>query len=199
MDNYVDYLMAGILAQTVIFGSTQTGVGLAEDMSGMIDRFSPCPWPARPCCRPHPVGHGRNLFVVILMLVVGTLVRVPVPRRGRARDRVALALAFGLAFSGSRPSSACRSATSSRPRRPRFVWVFPLVFASSAFVPVESMPGWLQSFTRINPVTITVNALRALTLGGPTTTPLLQSLAWIAGILLVFVPLAVNRYRRAAG
>jgi ABC-2 type transport system permease protein/oleandomycin transport system permease protein len=61
------------------------------------------------------------------------------------------------------------------------------------------MPGWLQSFTRINPVTITVNALRALTLGGPTTTPLLQSLAWIAGILLVFVPLAVNRYRRAAG
>ena len=77
--------------------------------------------------------------------------------------------------------------------------MFPLVFASSAFVPVESMPGWLQVFVKANPETITVNALRALTLGGPTARPVLQSLAWIVGILLVFVPLAVNRYRRAAG
>jgi ABC-type multidrug transport system permease subunit len=73
------------------------------------------------------------------------------------------------------------------------------VFASSAFVPVATMPGWLQAFADINPVTITVNALRALTLGGPTVRPVLEALAWIAGILLVFVPLAVNRYRRAAG
>jgi ABC-2 type transport system permease protein/oleandomycin transport system permease protein len=77
--------------------------------------------------------------------------------------------------------------------------VFPLVFASSAFVPVDSMPGWLQAFAQINPVTITVNALRALTYGGPTTRVVLQSLAWIIGILVVFVPLAVSRYRRAAG
>jgi ABC-type multidrug transport system permease subunit len=80
-----------------------------------------------------------------------------------------------------------------------FVWVFPLVFASSAFVPVDTMPGWLQAFANVNPVTITVNALRALTLGGPTARPVLEALAWIVGILLVFVPLAVNRYRRAAG
>jgi ABC-2 type transport system permease protein/oleandomycin transport system permease protein len=61
------------------------------------------------------------------------------------------------------------------------------------------MPGWLQTFADINPVTVTVNALRALTLGGPTARPVLEALAWIVGILLVFVPLAVNRYRRAAG
>jgi ABC-2 type transport system permease protein/oleandomycin transport system permease protein len=61
------------------------------------------------------------------------------------------------------------------------------------------MPGWLQVFVRANPVTITVDALRALTYGGPTTRPLLLSLAWIVGILGLFVPLAVSRYRRAAG
>jgi ABC-type polysaccharide/polyol phosphate export permease len=77
--------------------------------------------------------------------------------------------------------------------------VFPLVFASSAFVSVANMPGWLQAFAKANPITNVVDALRALCLGGPTTTPVLRSLAWITAILLVFVPLAVSRYRRAAG
>ena len=73
----------------------------------------------------------------------------------------------------------------------------PLVFASSAFVAVSSMPGWLQPFAGHQPVSVTASAARALTLGTPVTSDLLQSLAWIAGILLVFVPLAVWRYRHA--
>jgi ABC-2 type transport system permease protein len=195
VEHYIDFLMAGILVQTVIFGSTQTGVALAEDMSrGMIDRFRSLPM-ARSA-----VLAVRNLFVVLLMLLVGTLVGFRfhagfVPAVGA----VALALAFGLAFSWISAFIGLSVRDVESAQAAGFVWVFPLVFASSAFVPVESMPGWLQSFARVNPVTVTVNALRALTLGGPITRPLLQSLAWIAAILLVFVPLAVNRYRRAAG
>jgi ABC-type multidrug transport system permease subunit len=73
----------------------------------------------------------------------------------------------------------------------------PLVFASSAFVPVSSMPGWLQAFAAHQPVSVTASAVRALVLGGPTASLVLQSLAWSAGIVLVFAPLAVRRYRRA--
>jgi ABC-2 type transport system permease protein len=202
VDSYIDYLMAGILAQTVIFGSTQTGVGLAEDLSrGMVDRFRSLPMARSAVLAGRTLSDTvRNLFVVCLMLVVGALVGFRlhagvVP----ALAAVALALAYGLAFSWISAFIGLSVRDVESAQAAGFVWVFPLVFASSAFVPVESMPGWLQAFVRANPVTITVNAMRALTLGEPTTRPLLQSLAWIVGILLVFVPLAVNRYRRAAG
>jgi ABC-2 type transport system permease protein len=202
VDNYVDYLMAGILAQTVIFGSTQTGVGLAEDITrGMIDRFRSLPMARSAVLAGRTMSDtARNLFVVCLMLLVGTLVGFRFHAGFLAAvGAVLLALAFGLAFSWISAFIGLSVRDVESAQAAGFVWVFPLVFASSAFVPVESMPGWLQTFTRVNPVTITVDALRALTLGGPITTPLLQSLAWIVGILAVFVPLAVNRYRRAAG
>ena len=202
VEHYIDFLMAGILVQTVIFGSTQTGVALAEDMSrGMIDRFRSLPMARSAVLAGRTLSDTvRNLFVVCLMLVVGILVGFRfhagfVPALGA----VALALAFGLAFSWISAFIGLSVRDVESAQAAGFVWVFPLVFASSAFVPVASMPGWLQAFARVNPVTVTVNALRALTLGGPITKPLLQSLAWIAAILLVFVPLAVNRYRRAAG
>jgi ABC-2 type transport system permease protein/oleandomycin transport system permease protein len=202
VDNYIDFLMAGILVQTVIFGSTQTGVGLAEDMSrGMVDRFRSLPMARSAVLAGRTLSDTvRNLFVVCLMLVVGTLVGFRfhagvVPAVGA----VGLALAFGLAFSWISALIGLSVRDVESAQAAGFVWVFPLVFASSAFVPVATMPGWLQAFADINPVTITVNALRALTLGGPTVRPVLEALAWIAGILLVFVPLAVNRYRRAAG
>ena len=202
VDNYIDFLMAGILVQTVIFGSTQTGVGLAEDMSrGMVDRFRSLPMARSAVLAGRTLSDTvRNLFVVCLMLVVGTLVGFRfhagfVPAVGA----VGLALAFGLAFSWISALIGLSVRDVESAQAAGFVWVFPLVFASSAFVPVATMPGWLQAFADINPVTIAVNALRALTLGGPTVRPVLEALAWIAGILLVFVPLAVNRYRRAAG
>jgi ABC transporter DrrB family efflux protein len=73
----------------------------------------------------------------------------------------------------------------------------PLVFASSAFVQVDHMPGWLQPFARNQPVSVTVDAVRALMTGGSTTSPVLHSLAWSLAILAVFVPISVRRYRRA--
>ena len=79
-----------------------------------------------------------------------------------------------------------------------FIWIFPLVFASSAFVPIGSMPKALQVFARNNPITHTVDAIRDMVLARPVWHDLWLSLAWIIGILVVFVPLAVNRYRRTA-
>jgi ABC-2 type transport system permease protein/oleandomycin transport system permease protein len=77
-----------------------------------------------------------------------------------------------------------------------FVWIFPIVFASSMFVPIETMPGWLQAFAKVNPVTSTVDTVRALSLGGEVVSSLWKSIAWIGGLLGIFVPLAVYRYRR---
>jgi ABC-2 type transport system permease protein/oleandomycin transport system permease protein len=71
------------------------------------------------------------------------------------------------------------------------------VFASSAFVPLDTMPGWLQAFAEHQPVTAAINAVRALVLGGPTASDVVQALAWCIGIIVVFAPLAVHRYRRS--
>ena len=199
---YVDYLMPGIFVQTVVFGSTQTGVGLAEDLSrGMIDRFRSLPMARSAVLAGRTLSDTvRNLFVVLLMTVVGTLVGFRFHAGVLAAlAAIALAVLFGLAVSwiSAFIGLAVRDVESAQAAG--FVWVFPLVFASSSFVRVGSMPGWLQGFAKVNPITNTVNALRALCLGGPTTRPLLYSLAWIFGILLAFGPLAVKRYRRAAG
>jgi ABC-2 type transport system permease protein/oleandomycin transport system permease protein len=167
----------------------------------MVDRFRSLPMARSAVLAGRTLSDTvRNLFVVSLMLLVGALVGFRFHNGfPAALAAVGLALAFGLAFSWISALIGLSVRDVESAQAAGFVWVFPLVFASSAFVPVASMPGWLQAFVRVNPVTLTVNALRALMLGGPTLRPVLQSLAWIVGILLVFVPLAVNRYRRAAG
>jgi ABC-2 type transport system permease protein/oleandomycin transport system permease protein len=76
-----------------------------------------------------------------------------------------------------------------------FVWVFPLVFASSLYVPIETMPSWLQVFAQINPVTPMVDTMRALALGGSVSASLWKTLVWDGAIILVFLPLALRRYR----
>jgi ABC-2 type transport system permease protein/oleandomycin transport system permease protein len=78
------------------------------------------------------------------------------------------------------------------------IWLFPLVFLSSAFVPVSTMPGWLQAFANNQPVTYAIDAMRALAIGGPVEASLWKCVAWLAGIVLVFAPLSVRAYRRAS-
>jgi ABC-2 type transport system permease protein len=207
--NYKDYLMPGIFVQTVIFGSMQTGVGLAEDLSkGMIDRFRSLPMARSAVLAGRTTGDAvRNLFVVLLMTGVGYLIGFRFHAGILwALGAMAIAVAFGTAFSwvSANIGLALRDVESTQAAS--FVWVLPLVFASSAFVPVITMPGWLQAWVKVNPVSITVDAVRFLTLGpdlahtaglqGSTTTHVLQALAWIAGILVVFAPLAVRRYRK---
>jgi ABC-2 type transport system permease protein/oleandomycin transport system permease protein len=198
---YVDYLMPGIFVQTVIFGSTQTGVGLAEDLTkGMIDRFRSLPMARSAVLAGRTLSDTvRNAFVVLLMAVVGYLVGFRLHAGFlEALAGVALALAFGLCFSwiSALIGLAVRDVESTQAAS--FIWIFPLVFASTAFVPLASLPGWLQAWAKINPVSVTVDALRALFEGWPSTTYHLdRALAWVVVILLVFVPLSVRKYRRS--
>lgn len=198
--DYLDFLMPGIFVQVSVFGSTNTGIGLAEDMSkGLIDRFRSLPMARSAVLAGRTTGDlVRNAFVVVLMTAVGMLIGFRF-HAGLLKAVAALVLAalFGLAFSWISATIGLAVKDVEAAQAAGFVWVFPLVFASSAFVPVETMPGWLQAFADVNPITVTVDSIRAFVLGGPIWTHLWKSAAWIAGILAVFVPLAVNRYRRA--
>jgi ABC transporter DrrB family efflux protein len=196
---YVDFLLPGIFIQAAAFRSTQTAVGLVEDLNrGVIDRFRSMPI-ARSAVL---IGRTaadlvRNVFVTLLMAAVGYLIGFRF-RAGPldAAGAILVVVAFGLALSWifSLVGLTVRGAEAAQSAG--FVAIFPLVFASSVFVPVKTMPPGLEQFASVSPVTVTVDAVRALSIGGEVTEPLLQSMAWIAVILAVFVPLCVWRYRR---
>jgi ABC-2 type transport system permease protein/oleandomycin transport system permease protein len=211
--NYVNYLMPGIFVQTAIFGATQTGVGLAEDLGkGIIDRFRSLPMARSAVLAGRTTADlFRNLFVVLLMTGVGYLVGFRFEHGAVfAVLGIGLAISVGFAFSwvsaliglGIKDVESVQAAS--------FVWIFPLTFASSAFVPPSTFPSWLQTWARINPVSIWCNTLRAftsgidivrLTTGNPNLTTgklILESTIYLIGILAVFVPLAIRSYRRAS-
>jgi ABC-2 type transport system permease protein/oleandomycin transport system permease protein len=173
--NYVDFLMPGIFVQTVVFGSTQTGVGLAEDLAGgMIERFRSLPMARSAVLAGRTLSDTvRNVFVVLLMTGVGMLVgfRFHGAPLG-AVGALVLAVMFGFAFSWISALIGLSAGNVEAAQAGSFVWIFPLTFASSAFVPVKSLPGWLQAWAKVNPVSITVDALRSLSLGGRTATAL---------------------------
>ena len=188
--------MPGIFVQTVVFGSTQTGVGLAEDLSkGMIDRFRSLPM-ARSAVLIGRVlaDSSRNTFVALLMTGVGFVIGFRF-HNGLGNFVLALVLivAFGAAFSMISAFIGLSVRDVETAQVAGFIWIFPLTFASSVFVPVQSMPDWLQVFAKHSPITYTVDAARALCLGGEV--HLIPPLLWILGIWPVFLPLAVRRYR----
>ena len=198
--DYIDFLIPGIFVQVAVFGSTVTGVALADDMSkGLIDRFRSLPMSRSAVLAGRTMGDlVRHLLVVILITIVATLIGFRF-HAGVPQAAVALVLAafFGFTFSWISATIGLTVKDVESAQAAGFVWVFPLVFASSAFVPVATMPGWLQGFAKASPVTVTVDSIRALVLGGPVWTHLWKSLGWIALILGVFIPLAVNQYRKA--
>ncbi|MEA2497791.1 MAG: type transport system permease protein [Actinomycetota bacterium] len=199
VENYIDFLMPGIFVQTVLFGSTQTGVGLADDLSkGMIDRFRSLPMARSAVLAGRTLSDTvRNFFVVCLMTGVGYLIGFRfhaglLPALGA----MALVVLFGFAFSWISANIGLAVRDTETAQTAGFIWLFPLVFASSIFVPVQTMPGWLQAVAKVNPISAAVNAARALCLGGPTAGKVLSALLWGLLICVIFVPLAVRRYRR---
>ena len=199
--SYVDFLLPGIIVMTAVFGALTTGLGLTEDLkAGVVDRFRSLPI-ARSAVL---VGRTAadlavNTLTLVLMLLLGVAVGF---RPSQPAWQVALAgllvLAFAYVFSWI---SACIGLAVRDPETAQsvgFIWVFPLVFASSAFVPTDSMPGVVRAFADANPVTLVVDAARALTIGhGDALGPALGTLAWLVGLLLVFVPLSVRAFRHA--
>jgi len=197
--SYVEYLLPGIFVQSVTFRASQTAVGLSEDLRrGVIDRF-----------RSMPMGRSavlvgrttadlvRNILIIGLMIFVGYLVGFRFQAGVlSALGCVALIAAWGVALSWifAFVSLVVRGAETAQTAG--FVILFPLVFASSVFVPVATLPSWLQPIAKASPVTLTADAARNLALVGGVPHSLWGALAWIVGILALFVPLSVWRYRR---
>jgi len=202
---YVNYLMPGIFVQTVAFGGVTTAIGLAQDMQrGIIDRFRSLPMSSSAVLTGRTIADlARNLFTVIIMLIVGFLVGFR-PGGTPLEFLLGIVVLLGVSFAFSWISAfiglLVRSVEAAQSGG--FIWLFPLTFASSAFVPVATMPSWLRGFAQHNPVSVLSDSLRGLFHVNPALTTadtrwaLIQSAAWIAAILLVFVPLSVIRYRR---
>jgi ABC-2 type transport system permease protein/oleandomycin transport system permease protein len=201
---YVNFLMPGIFVQTVAFGGVITGIGLAEDMHrGLIDRFRSLPMSSSVVVTGRTVADlARNLFTVVIMLIVGFLVGFrPAGTVFEFVLGILVLMGFSFAFSWISAFIGLMVRSVEAAQSGGFIWLFPLTFASSAFVPVSTMPSWLQTFARHNPVSVLADALRGLFHVNPALTPadtqaaLIQSVLWILGILLVFIPLSIVRYR----
>jgi ABC-2 type transport system permease protein/oleandomycin transport system permease protein len=198
--DYVDYLMPGIFVQTTVFGSIATAIGFATDVqSGLLERFLSLPMARSAVLVGRTLADlTRNVFVIALMTGVGFLVGFHVhTNAAKLIAAMLLVVLFGYSLAWVFATVGLVLANPESAQAAAFPVMAPLVFASSAFVPVDSMPGWLQAFAAHQPVSVTASAARALILGTPAASDVLQSLAWVAGILLVFVPIAVWRYRRA--
>ena len=200
--SYADFLIPGIIVQNIAFGGFVTALGLNEDLhKGLIDRFRSLPM-ARSA-----VLAGRTLadvvtnglsaaILVVTGLLIGFSFHTSFPH---AVAGFALLLLFGYAFSWVFAFLGMLVSSAEAANSVGFIVVFPLTFISSAFVPVNSMPEVLRAFAEVNPFTITVNAMRALWLGAPAHNNVWGAVAWSVAIIAVFAPVAVARYRRAAG
>ena len=197
--SYVDFLIPGVIVQTVVFGATSTAVGLSQDMSkGIIDRFRSLPMSRSAVLAGRTIADlARNVFVVLLMIVVGIAVGFRFHNGfGPAVAAVLVALLLGYTLSWVFAFIGLTVADPESAQLAGFLPVFPLVFASSVFVSIRSMPGWLQAFAKVQPITRAANAVRALTEGGPIFANLIWTVVWSIAILAVFAPLAVRRYRK---
>src|SRR6201986_3992134 len=197
--SYIEYLLPGILVQSVTFRASQTAVGLSDDLKlGVIDRFRSMPMARSAVLIGRTAADFvRNILIVVLMLIVGYIIGFRFQAGvAQALGCVAVVSAFGLALSWIFAFIALSVRSAEAAQTAGFVVLFPLVFASSVFVPVSTLPNWLQVVAKVSPVTLAANAARSLALVPGTPSSLAGALAWIAGLLAVFIPLSVWRYRR---
>ncbi|HEY5103599.1 MAG TPA: ABC transporter permease [Acidimicrobiales bacterium] len=199
--SYVNFLIPGILVQTMIFGSVGTAIGLSEDLQkGLIERFRALPMARLAVLAGRTISDMfRNVLVLVIITGVGFAVGfrphggfVAYIQASLLMLVFAYCLSWGFAFIGlAAPNSEAAQAIT-------FPIIFPLTFASAIFVPVSLMPSWLQPFAIHQPISQTADAVRGLMNGTPHGISTWVSLAWSAGAILVLAPLAVNRYRKAA-
>ncbi|MBA2281446.1 MAG: ABC transporter permease [Actinomycetota bacterium] len=198
---YVDFLMPGVFLQTVAFGAMNTGIGLADDLhKGLIERFRSLPMSRSAVLAGRALSDlVRNSGVVVLMVAVGYLVGFRIHTNvGAFLAALLLLLAFSVAFSFIFAYIGMAAPSSEAAQAGSFPILALLVFASTAFAPAEGMPGWLQAYNDVQPVSVMAKALRALMIGGETAAPVLHAVLWIVGLAVVVMPITVNKYRRAA-
>jgi ABC transporter DrrB family efflux protein len=199
--DYLTFALPGIIVQNALFGTLNTGVGLNTDLTkGVFDRLR-----ALPIARWAPLA-GRivadtvkQAWAMALLLGLGAIMGFRVGTDPvSVLAAVGLVLLFAVAFSWI---SVLVGMLVNEPDKVMifgFAVMFPLTFVSNAFVPSDTMPGWLQGWVDVNPVTILADAVRGLLVAGPVAGPVTGALLWAAGILVVFAPLAVRAFRRRA-
>jgi ABC-2 type transport system permease protein/oleandomycin transport system permease protein len=198
--NYVDYLLPGVIGQTAAFTSFGTAISLAMELkTGVIDRLRAMPI-ARSAVLLGRLGADVIRLLVTLLTIIAVGYAVGFRFHGgvpRAFALLGLALMLGVA-------TCCVSAFLGLAIKDEesvqafgLIWVFPLTFVSSAFVPVQTMPGWMQAFANNQPITQMVDAMRAMALGAPAGNHVWVGTLWMIGIMALFIPLAVRAYRKA--
>jgi oleandomycin transport system permease protein len=196
---YLQFGLAGIICQNALFLTMNTGMALNTDITkGVFDRFR-----SLPIARSAPLAGRivadvvRQVWSMAILIAVGLLLgfRIQTDLVG-VLGAVALLVVFTLGFSWLPVLVAMLVDEPEKVMMLGFVVVFPLTFISSAFVPVETMPGWLQAWADVNPTSLLVDAVRGLLVGGEVAAPALGALAWAAAIGVVFAPLALRAFRR---
>ncbi len=199
---YVDYLIPGIIVQNIAFGGFATALGLNEDVrKGLIDRFRSLPMSRAAVLGGRTLADvATNTLSMTILLITGVIIGFTFNTTfSDAVAGIALLLLFGYAFSWFLAFLGLLASSPESVNSIGFIAIFPLTFISSAFVPVASMPDGLRQFAEVNPFTIVVDAIRHLWLGAPAGNNVWGAVAWSLVIIAVFAPLAVARYRRAAG
>ncbi|MGB8861547.1 MAG: ABC transporter permease [Ilumatobacteraceae bacterium] len=197
---YVDYLMPGIFLQTVTFGAINTAVGLAEDKNkGLIERLKSLPMSRSAVLGGRVLADTtRNVFVVTMMLLVGFLVGFHTHTSVlKVIGGVALMVLFGFAVCWIFALIGLSVTNGEAAQAAAFPILAPLTFASNAFVPAATMPGWLQWWAERQPLSVTVSGVRALMIGSESMNYVWGSIAWSLGITAVLAPLAVRRFRNS--
>jgi oleandomycin transport system permease protein len=195
---YVQYMLAGIMVQNALFATLNTGMGLNMDITkGVFDRLRSLPIAqAAPLASRIVSDSVKQAWSIVLILSVGLLIGFrPVSAFGVV-EAFALVLIFTLAFAWV---AVLIGLIASEPEKVMifgFTTVFPLSFTSTAFVRLETMPGWLQAWAKVNPVSNLADASRGMLAGGPILSPAVKSLLWAAAIIAVAAPLAVRVLRR---
>jgi oleandomycin transport system permease protein len=200
-DAYLQFLLPGLLGQTIAMASVSLGQNLNADIEkGVFDRFRSLPI-ARSAPLVGAVGADvvRYLILFTVTMTVGTLMGFRATQGPLAVGAaLLLAMGFALCFGWISVYVGMKARTPGAVQGIMFLLVLPLSFGSNTFVPTETMPGWLQAFVKVNPISQLVDAVRGLMIGGPVAEHVLWTLVWMAGLLVVFAPLAVRAYRQRA-
>ena len=197
--SYIDFLLPGLFVHSAAFRSTQTAVGLAEDLErGVVDRFRSLPMSRAAVLAGRTFADlMRSVAVIGLMVAVGYLIGFRFTQGVLAAIGAVLIVAlFSFFMSWLFCLLALLVPGAEAAQTAGFVLIFPLVFASSIFVPLETMPTWLAAFAANSPLTHAADAARALSIGGEVLRPAAMSVLWCTTLLAVIIPTAVAKYRR---
>jgi oleandomycin transport system permease protein len=197
--DYLEYLLPGLLGQGIAMGSVALGQNMNADIEkGVFDRFR-----SLPIARSAPLVGAvfadffRYLILCVMFVGFGYVIGFRIETNPAAMlAAIAISIAFALCFCWISVFIGMKARTSGAVQGIMFLLVLPLSFGSSTFVPTDTMPGWLQAFANVNPISQLVGVVRGLMVEGPVATHLLWTVVWGAGLLVVFVPLAMRAYRR---